>query len=92
MIRVKRFVIQRAVVFITNFEEDFPSVTNTVFMRSFPRFSMTSLRGYRNFSVLCTCHVYILFLSMFFFFFNLDSVCGCELNILMFLTYSWGTE
>ena len=36
MIRVKRFVIQRAVDFIKNLEEDIPSVTNTVFMSSFP--------------------------------------------------------
>ena len=55
MISVKRFVTERAVDFITILEEDFPdNVTNTVFTSSFPRFSMTSLIGYRNFSVLCT--------------------------------------
>ena len=32
---------------------------------------MTSLIGYRNFSVLCTCHVYI-FVNVYFF--NLDSL------------------
>ena len=58
MISVKCFVIERAVDFITILEEDFPdSVTNTLFTSSFPRFSMTSVIGYRNLSVLCTCHV-----------------------------------
>ena len=58
MISVKRFVTERAVDFITNLKRTFiVSVTNTVFTSSFPRFSMTSLIGYRNFSVLCTCHV-----------------------------------
>ena len=54
MFSVKGFVIERAVDFIRILEEDFP---NTVFTSSFPRFCMTSLIGYRNFSVLCTCHV-----------------------------------
>ena len=57
MISVTCFVIERAVDFIMIFEEDFPSVTNTVFMSSFSHFSMTSLIGYQNFSILCTCHV-----------------------------------
>ncbi len=51
MIRVKSFVIKRAVDFITILEEDFPRqcyVTNTVFTSSFPRFSVTSLIGYRK--------------------------------------------
>ena len=55
MIRVKRYVIERAVHFIMILEED--TNTNTVFTSSFPRFSMTSLMGYPNFSVLCTCYV-----------------------------------
>ena len=75
MISVKCFVIERAVDFITILEEDFPdSVTNTLFTSSFPRFSMTSLIGYRNhFSfVYMSCINY--FLSMLIFF-NLDSLC-----------------
>jgi len=73
MISVKRFVIERAVDFITILEEDFP---RQCFHELFPRFSMTSLIGYRNFSVLCTSqHVmYTLFLSMFIKL-NMDSLC-----------------
>ena len=56
MIRVKSFVTECAAYFITILEEDFPQ-TNTVFTNSFQRFSLTSLTGYRNFSVLRTCHV-----------------------------------
>ena len=59
MISVKRFVIER--------------VTNSVFASSFPRFSMTSLIGYRNFSVLCACDVKIFFVNVYFL--NLDSLC-----------------
>ena len=44
MISVKRFVTERAVDFITILEEDFP---RQCFTSSFPRFSMTSLIGYR---------------------------------------------
>ena len=47
----------------------------TVFTSSFPRFSMASLIGYRNFSVLCTCDVQIIFVNVYFIF-KLDSVCG----------------
>ena len=57
MICVKSFVIERAVDFITILEEDFPRQCDSVFTSPFPRFSMTSLIGYRNFSVLCICHV-----------------------------------
>lgn len=47
MIHIKSFVIE----FYNNFRRTFPdTVTNTVFMSSFPRFSMTSM------TVLCTCH------------------------------------
>ena len=58
MIRIKRFVIGCAVVFITILAEDFPfrdSLMNTVFTSSFQR--MTSVIGYRNFTVLGACHV-----------------------------------
>ena len=52
MISVKRFVTERAVDFITNLKRTFiVSVTNTVFTSSFPCFNITSLTGYRNFSV-----------------------------------------
>ena len=57
MIIIKSCMIERAVDLIIILEENFPSVTNTVFTSSFPRFSMTSLLEYQNFSVLCTCHV-----------------------------------
>ena len=60
MIRMKSFVIECAVDFIMILEEDFPrQFTNTVFMNSFPGFSMTLLIliGYWNFSVLRTCHI-----------------------------------
>ena len=68
MISVKRFVTERAVDFITNLKRTFTvSVTNTVFTSSLPCFTMTSLIGYWNFSVLCTCHVYIIFVNFFFF-------------------------
>ena len=36
---------------------------------------MTSLIGYRNFSVLCTCHVYIIFVNVYF----LDLYSLCEI-------------
>ena len=64
---------ERAVDFIMILEEDFPSVTNTVFTSSFLRFSTTSLLGYRNFSGLCTCHAYIIFVNVYFL--DLDSLC-----------------
>ena len=54
MIHIKCFVIERVVDLITILEEDF---RNIVFTSFFARFNMTSLIGYRNFSVLCTCHV-----------------------------------
>ena len=58
MICIKSVVINCAVDFITILKRTFPdSVTNTVFTSFFPRFSMTSLIAYLNFSVLCTCHV-----------------------------------
>ena len=57
MIHVKRFVIE----FYNDFRRTSPdTVTNTVFMSSFPRFSMTSVTGYWNFSVLCTCHAQLI--------------------------------
>ena len=58
MIHIKSFVTEGAVDFITILEEDFPQedFRNTVFTSFCPRFSI-SLIGYRNFSVLCTCHV-----------------------------------
>ena len=37
----------------------------------FPHFSMT-LTGYRNFSVLCTCDVHVIFVNVYFL--NLDNV------------------
>ena len=74
MISVKSFVD-----FITTFPD---SVTNTVFTSSFPRYGMTSLIGYRNFLVLCTCHVYIIFVNVYFL--NLDSVS----NSFILLTFS----
>ena len=60
MISIKSFVTEHVIDFITILERTFPDsviLINTVFTSSFPCFSMTSLIGYRNFSVLCTCHV-----------------------------------
>ena len=59
MNRIKSFVIERAVDFITILEEDFPQtpLLTLFFTNCFPRLSLTSLIGYRNFSVLCTCRV-----------------------------------
>ena len=58
MIHIKCFVIERVADLITILEEDFPQedFRNIVFTSFFPRFSI-SLIGYRNFLVLCKCHV-----------------------------------
>ena len=72
MISVKRFVTERAVDFITILEEDFPRRLCIIVSSSFPRFSVTSLIGYRNFSVLCSCINYF-FVNVYFL--NLDSLC-----------------
>ena len=71
MIRSKRFAIERAADFIKELLSD--TVTFT-FFSSFSRFIITSLIGYCNFSVLCTCHVSIIFVNGYFFFLSGQSV------------------
>ena len=58
MIRIQRFVTEPAVDFITILDEDFAKQCYGHSPHElFSTFSMTSLIGYRNFSVLCTSHI-----------------------------------
>ena len=71
MLRSKRFATERAAHLRRELLSD--TITFT-FFSSFSRFIITSLIGHCNFSVLCTCHVSIIFVNGYFFFKSGQSV------------------